>query len=327
MGWGFIAYFVIVTISSILGRSDEPFSLISDLGDIFVFWGICILYLPDKCEFIIRTLIVSLCCCIYFNFILMLKYPEGLWWDNSSNMGYYLLGGNYNQMGRTLLPAIGIHGYYTIRYNKWRTSLYALMAACIATLLIVGSMTSLVCVLILVIFFFIPNEKTRRLAIISFLIFYLLFQGFVVFLQQDLHSYKLFTYFVEEVLHKDLTFTHRTTVWADGFALIGESPLIGYGYNSTEWYAERLQVATAHNIIIDEFIKGGTLLFMVDMFLVFTAISTYLKNRCRETQFLAFSCLTFMFMMIMEVYMFAYVAMMLLLLAYSHYLVPQKEEQ
>ena len=257
----------------------------------------------------------------------MLKYRDGLWWDDSSGMGFYILGGNYNQMGRTLLPAIGIHGYYTLRYDKWRTSLYILMALCIATLVLVGSMTSLVCVLILVIFFFIPNEKTRRLAIISFLIFYLIFQGFVVFLQQDLHSYKYFTYFVEEVLHKDLTFTHRTTVWADGFDLIRKSPLIGYGYRSPEWYGSKLNVATAHNIIIDEFIKGGILLFLVDIYLVFTAIAIYLKNRARETQFLAFSCLTFMFMMIMEVYMFAYVAMMLLLLGYSNYLVTHKEEQ
>lgn len=327
MGWGFLAYFTIVTISSVVGHTDEVFSLISDIGDIFVFWGICVIYLRDKVEFIIRALVVSLCMCIYLNFLLMLEFRTGLWWDVSSDMGFYLLGGNYNQMGRTLLPAIGIHGYYTLRFNKWHTNFYILIAVSIVTLLLVKSMTSLVCLLMVIAFFFIRNERPRHIFMITLLVFYLLFQIVVVFLQQDLHSYTFIAYFVEDVLHKDLTFTHRTSVWADGMDMIMKSPLIGYGYKSHEWYADKFWVVTSHNFIIDELIRGGFLLGLVDLYLGITAIKSYLNNKARETQYFAFSCLTFLFMMLMEVYMFAYVAMMLLLLAYSNYLVSPKEEQ
>lgn len=312
IGFWLILYGLIIGYSTITHQTDSPFVIISIGFDILLIWGLCKLYLTSYGQYILQSIIVSMSFCIYINFILLHLHPEGLWIvDNTS---YYLLGGNYNQMGRTIIPALAIAGYYRIKYNKMKLN-YALLVICsLFTLFFVESKTSIVGILLLLTFYFIKSYRLRKWLGLSFIIFYLLFQLVVVFVQQDLSDKKHITYFVEEVLHKDLTFSNRTGVWTKSIKLIQESPINGYGYQSGSWYKERLEVTTAHNIILEQLITGGILGLSVFIIMIIAALRKYSMHPDSAMQFLFLGLCTYFFMMIMEVYPMTYIVLLLILL-------------
>ncbi|MCR5050666.1 MAG: O-antigen ligase family protein, partial [Paludibacteraceae bacterium] len=244
-GFLWLMYGAVVGYSTLTHNSESPFTILSVGFDILMLWGLCKLYLPLYGQYILRAIVVSMSFCIYLNFLLLCIYPEGIWYVDST--WYYLLGGNYNQMGRTIIPALTIAGYYLIRYNHMRTNFIALITCSLLTLLYVNSKTSILGIVILLAFYLIKSNSLRKWMGITFVIGFLTFQTMAVFVQLDFSENEYIAYFVEEVLHKDLTFTNRTKVWAKCLLLIQESPIIGYGHQSENWYSGQLGVTTAHN--------------------------------------------------------------------------------
>ena len=307
LGFFMLLYGVVVTYSSFTMQSDSKFSVLSIGFDVFMIWCLFRLYLPQCAQLILESFITSLAVCIYINFILLLLYPNGI-------RGWFLLGGNYNQMGRTLIPAIAIHGFYTLQYGKKKLSFIALSTISLLTVLYVGSKTSTVGLVLLLIFYFVRSAQIRKWIFISFISVYIIFQIFTVFMPQDLSENEYITYFVEEVLHKDLTFTNRSTVWAKTILLIADSPIYGYGHRAPDWFSNLLHVKTTHNQILHVLIMGGFIALSIFITQIVLAIKSYAKNRNIATQFLFFGLCTFFFMMIMETYNYTYIALLLLIL-------------
>lgn len=312
----FILYGGIIGYSTLIHKSVSIFPVVSSAFDVFMLWGLCKLYLPDYGELLLKTIIKSMCFCIYANLIFLIIYPEGIYANDRSN---FILGGNYNQMGGTIIPAIGIYGYYTLLYNRKKISFYILSLVSFLTLFLVGSKTSIVGLSLLLLFYFIKSNRIRIMLFIGFVLVYFVFQTIVVFVQMDLSQYEYIRYFVEDVLHKDLTFTERVTVWLNSISLIQDSPIIGYGYCSPDWFEERLMVKTTHNVILHILICGGWCALVAFVMQIVTTMKKYRKNANPATQFLFFGFWTFMFMMIMEVYTYVCIAILLILLYYSNH--------
>ena len=319
IGFWLISYGAVIGYSTLIHHSGAPFTVISVGFDILMIWGLCKMYLPAYGEYIIRAIIIAMCVCIYINFILLFIYPNGLW-TTKGGFSYFLLGGNYNQMGRTIIPAITITGYYRMRYHQMQVNFITLIICSVITLLIVGSKTSLVGIALLLAFYFIKSYRLRKWIFIAFLIGYVIFQTMAVFIQTDFSQNEYIVYFVEEILHKDLTFTNRTIVWLNSLVLIGNSPIIGYGYQTDAWFLDQLHVTTAHNLILGQLINGGFVGLSIFVMLLIVAIRQYLKHSFPAMQFLFFGLCTFFFMMIMEVYPIMYIALLLILLYNSELL-------
>ena len=323
LGFWLLLYGGVIGYSTLAHHSGAPFTVVSVGFDIFMLWGLCKLYLPSCYrEFLLRTIIIAMCICIYINFVLLILYPNGIW-TTKNGYSYFLLGGNYNQMGRTIIPAIAITGFYRKQYSQMQTNFIALTVCSVLTLLIVGSKTSLVGIALLLAFYFIKSYRLRKWIFIAFLIGYILFQTLAVFIQQDFSQNEYIVYFVEEVLHKDLTFTNRTIVWLNSLLMISESPIIGYGYQTDVWYLDQLHVTTAHNLILGQLLLGGFVGLSIYIMLIVVAVRKYLQHSFPAMQFLFFGLCTFFFMMIMEVYPIMYTALLLILLYNSEHLKEQ----
>ena len=214
----------------------------------------------------------------------------------------FLLGANYNQIGSTLLCGIIT---YSVAYKMglkgfWPTLL--LCAVSIFTTLYVGSMTSAVGCVMVTGFLFIPRARLRRAIIISLVVFYVLFQAVVVFLRNDLSNAKAAAYLVEDVLKKDLTFTNRTLVWLQAYDDVMESPITGYGAQSPEWFSDRYEVKSSHNILLQIMLYGGAVLLGVLILIVCICAAHAIKGHSPYAMYIGFGICTFFFMMIMETY-------------------------
>lgn len=248
---------------------------------------------------------------IFANLLLMLP---GI---NSLMNGGNLLGRNYNQVGATLLCGIIIHS--AAYHMHLRTFRYALLICAICTLtpIYLGSMTSSVGCVIASAFLLIPNKNLRRITIISFFLFYMIFQALVVFMQKDLSDNKQIAYFVEDVLKKDLTFTDRARVWIVALDMIQDSPTTGYGIRNNDWFEDYLKVKSAHNIFLQVAIYGGYIFLAAFLIIIATAVIRSFKNRTSVTDSLLFGLAVFFFMMMMENYNLVLILCMVNILYYS----------
>lgn len=247
---------------------------------------------------------------IYANFFDMILDTEDIF-DG------YILGHNYNQIGSTLLCGIIT---YSVAYKMQLKRLWnvlILCSICIITPIIVGSTTSTVGCLLVTAFLFIPWKRLRRITIISFIIFYILFQAIAVFLQNDLSKAKGAAYLIEEVMGKDLTFTNRTIVWLQAYDYAMDAPVMGYGARTPEWFEETFDVKTAHNILLQFMIYGGYVLLSVFALVMIICAIHAIKGQSPYAQHIGFGICAFFFMMIMETYNLNLIFYTMCLLFYS----------
>ncbi|MBQ9284769.1 MAG: O-antigen ligase family protein [Bacteroidaceae bacterium] len=254
---------------------------------------------------------------IYANLALMFFFPNWMFVAQDS-FDSFILGGNYNQMGGRFLCGI-VTSVLCIKFNrKWLINSIALIVVAIATLLFVGSMTAVTGLAVFTLFCIVPSFRLQRIGLVSFFIFYLLFQIFVCFRGEGLHNSELARYFIVDVLGKDITFTNRTMMWDLALRQFFQSPLVGFGCVDNDWYINNMTsfARGPHNFILGQLINGGVLLMSVLIGIVIISVRRILGCFDRMACILCMGLATLCFMMLMEVYPFVLVLYMLVLLYY-----------
>lgn len=270
-------------------------------------------YLPT----ILKTLAVTFSVCVYLNGLVMVAFPDMML--SADNMfDSFLLGGNYNQMGGRMLPAILFNCMCLPYSKKWIFNIIPLVFVSIGTLAIVGSMTSLTSIILFCIFCLIPNIRLCKYALYSTLIMVLLFQCLVVFSGNSLHDYEFIRYFVEDILQKDMTFTYRTYLWDAAGKAFSQSPLIGYGNVDADWYFIHVNAAAIgpHNFIYNILLQGGILLLLTLSAIICLCARSAMQSESRMVMILGMSIAALFTMMLMEVYPFLFLFMLLTLMYY-----------
>ncbi len=278
-----------------------------------------------------RMKMVIVCCalafsfCVYCNAIHMLQNPH-LWIVNEEKqLSGYLLGNNYNGMGIRMIIALTTN-ILCLKFSKlWLLNIIPLTVAIVLPLAVVQSMTSLSCILMLLLCCLIPSNKLKKAGLAGLFILFVLFQVFVVFNGKGLENNELAVYFIEDVLDKDITFTNRTHMWDSALRVIAESPIIGYGYVDDAWFRANMTnfAMGPHNFILSLFIYGGIghfLLYIIICFMAYRSIS-----QCKDTMsiVLQFAIVTMMVMMLMEMYPYPLVMYMIALAYYYPYIEEQ----
>lgn len=256
---------------------------------------------------------------IYANLLALLME-----WDDA--LEGFLLGTNYNQIGSTLLCGIIT---YSVAYKMGIKGLWQTLVLCgvsILTTLYVGSMTSATGCILTTCFLFIPRARLRKTIIISLVVFYVLFQAVVVFLRNDLSNAKAAAYLVEDVMKKDLTFTNRTLIWLQAYDDVMESPITGYGAQVPDWFSDRYDVKSSHNILLQIMLYGGAVLLGILILIVCISALRALQGHSPYAQYIGFGVCTFFFMMIMETYNLTLIFYTLCMLYYSPKLVEVHEQ-
>lgn len=265
---------------------------------------------------------IALSLCIYVNFVHLLTHPM-LWvLEGQKDAAGYLLGNNYNQMGCRMMIALATSVLCT-KYSKfWIINSIVLGITCIITLLLVKSMTSLSMIIIFLVYCLIPSSKLRKVGIYSLLTVLVLFQVFVVFNGNGLENNEFAVYIVNDILQKDITFTHRTDMWDSAMRVIIESPIWGWGFVKEEWFTSHMSSFAygPHNFILSLFIFGGVLLFAVFIMIVYyTIISVKAYINERIGQYVIFSAVCLYFMGLMEMYPFTIMFYILIVMYYYQY--------
>ena len=204
----------------------------------------------------------------------------------------------------------------------------ALMIVSIITLTLVGSMTSLSCILLFILFCLIPSLRFQKLCLVSFFLFYLTFQFFVVFSGGGLHNNSLAVYIIEDVLGKDITFTNRTQLWDAAGSKFAESPIIGYGFVDSEWYLSEMDsfAIGPHNFIYNVLINGGLSLMTILLLTAIMALRSIRQCFDKTAALLLMGTCTMLFMMTMEVYPFFFLFSMFYVIYYYPTMKFQKHE-
>lgn len=223
---------------------------------------------------------------------------------DEKEIGGYILGDNYNQIGVRLILALVLNFLCVKIHKLFYFLLIPCTIACIAIPLIVGSMTAVTGVIIFLLICLIPASPIRRLATGSLFVAVALFQILVCFNGTGIEHSETAVWFVEDVLGKDITFTYRTHMWDSALRVIAESPLIGYGFPDKDWYLAHMTsfAIGPHNILLGTLIYGGIIAFVIYLYLLVR--STINAAGARDfhgdclTAAIAVSCL----MMLMEAY-------------------------
>ena len=263
-------------------------------------------YYRDDIRPLLIGMLIGFSISIYASILHMIMNPH-LWMvidEDQKNVSGFLLGGNYNQTGIRLLCALMVN-ILCLKYSKWFwVNLIPLTIVSLSILFMVQSMTSLVSVLLFVIFCSLPGVKFPRLCITGLLSVVILFQIFVCFNGKGIENNEFATWFIVDVLEKDITFTNRTDLWDASMRLFIESPLMGYGLPTTEWYHSNLSSAAIgpHNLILGLMLYGGVVAALIYILLTIYIITCIFKYEDKSTTVAYATIAVISLMSLMEIY-------------------------
>ncbi len=261
-------------------------------------------YYQERLSILIIGLAVGFSTAIIIQFYQLIVQPE-LWIiTEQKEVASYILGGNYNQMGIRLLITL-VMDILCIKISRW---FYLLLIPCIvlsiAIPLMVGSMTAVTCIILFLLICAVPSHRIRLNGIAGIFIAVILFQVLVCFNGKGIENNELMVWFIEDVLGKDITFTYRTYMWDSALETIIQSPLIGHGYPSKDWYLANMSsfAIGPHNIILAILIYGGLVALLLYLFFLIrsSALLRATQDYCSDVILagIAVACI----MMLMEVY-------------------------
>ena len=89
---------------------------------------------------------------------------------------------------------------------------------------------------------------------------------------------------IQNVLHKDLTFSGRTEIWQLCIEMISKHPVIGYGNFESGWIITWHGIdRNAHNLFFDILIQGGIVMLGGYLVMLFTVLKTAIDHKDKRT--------------------------------------------
>ncbi len=242
---------------------------------------------------------------VYLNFFTILIYPHGMY--VSSTTGYYenwLLG--YDNLHIfTIILAITFSVLYSYRKDdkiNLRSKLCILV--CMLSIFIRWSGTAVTAASVILIYL-IFSKLINRFSIFNiknyFIAYIIAFIGIVILKIQN-----KFSYFIVNILNKDITFTGRTFIWNYIIDYIRTKPLLGYGMELPNYRYNKSYIWRsyhAHNEFLEIFYTGGIALFLTFIVILFTILKRLYANRnYKEVKFLSWILLSVFIITLTEVY-------------------------
>ena len=89
---------------------------------------------------------------------------------------------------------------------------------------------------------------------------------------------------IQNVLHKDLTFSGRTEIWQLCIEMISKHPIIGYGNFESGWIITWHGIdRNAHNLFFDILIQGGIVMLGGYLVMLFTVFKTAIDHKDKRS--------------------------------------------
>lgn len=212
---------------------------------------------------------------IYVNLILMIIYPNGLY---SNNIGEYWLLGLDNSFINTMLPALCLACMFIYK-DKFKLRYAILVTVIVLTFLIRWAITPLLGIVVFIIsLFFVVKRKGCRLQIVNPTIsFIILSLGTILFV--ILGKQYWFSGFIENVLHKDITFTDRIYIWDRALKCINENLFFGFGHLDSLQYETLLRGSHPHNMVLFILMQAGLVGALFSVLILFMALKEIKRHK------------------------------------------------
>ncbi len=202
---------------------------------------------------------------VYINFITVLLFPEGMYNNGMYSENWFL--GYKNPQIRTILPVVALNimrEYW--KYGKMEIHSYLLMLCAVLTFARIDSATSIVGIAIFLLMISLFHGKRKKLPrILNLFSVYII--SAAVFLGIVLSQIQSkFSWLIENVLQRNLTFTTRTYIWNRAISLFVNNKIWGMGYISSLGYSQIMGSKYAthpHNYFLYILLCGGVVLLMV----------------------------------------------------------------
>lgn len=293
-GW-LIVYIVITLFSAIINKTITFGIFYSEIMLI----SLCIYIAFSIKEFkeLIKGLYYLYSSVITINFILMVIFSNGIS-QTVDGFPIYLLGGK-NSIQLIALPAISIVCLYSYNeYKKIKIVPAIIISTCILSMYFSNSGNGIALSIIIIVFILVHKKMAMPSFKIYFLTYVLVYFGLVVFRLQDV----LLGNLIQNVLHKDLTFTGRTHIWDLILQNMKEFWLLGLGrgnkFVETYYY---YNLHEAHNGFLEIMLSCGLVglvAFLILVLLVQKKLDLYKKHI--YSKILSFSIFAYMILGLTE---------------------------
>lgn len=224
-------------------------------------------------KFHIKELVNSLFCILLIfvtvNFLLMIKYEQGIYNIGIYNRSYWFLG-HVNNMPVFIFPAIivSIIKYQSVnRFEKMISIILFIIS--VFSILYGKSATSIIGLFIIL--YYLLN-KYPKLNFNNFYIITLLFFIFVVILGKEFRL----TYYISKFFDRSITFTGRTDIWEITLFYVKKNLLFGNGIESDMIRVSKIGFTSPHNRYLNILYTGGLVGFLFfSIYLLFTHQKSY----------------------------------------------------
>lgn len=270
----FILFYFILLVSTILYSKDfnaYRSYTIQALGSLLIVEY----YIKKDYKILIKSIADCTSVLLILNLISVILFKDGLGFGTED--GYYLLGIRIAFTPYVLLLLLTTLIYDYIQFNKKISSksiilIFIGLLNLIVKEVVTGIVTIGIVILIILICY---KSKINNISFNKIMIIYsILFIGIVVFSIQ--YRIPFFSYLLEDVLNKDLSFNNRDIIWASTIDDIKQKPILGYGITASGGveveFEYNTKVLVAHNQILHVLHEGG-FISLILFIMIFIKIS------------------------------------------------------
>lgn len=297
-----IIFYQLSLFFSTVINSGNYWKLAVNCGTVIGFCMITELALKKSSRLYFKTILDIYIPLSVINLLAIIIFPDGIAKDDYYGNIFYVIGIR-NGLPPVLIPLL-IYGFlYSSMIGKKITGAMLFFTVVVsASIFITWSATGVAGLFMFLFFAFFIYRKNIAGVFnsLSLSVLYLaLYLGIIVFRLQS-----AFAFIIEDLLHKNITFTGRTDIWDIAIMLIKRSPVLGYGvYEGHGLIFTRGHFYYAHNAVLEVLLQGGVISLIFYAAIFGTAAAALYKNRKYPvSQILAFGIFTILAMMLMEAY-------------------------
>ena len=318
-----LCYFITsVLITCFRGNSITP--LIIRACSVLAFASFVEIEIKYDCKKIFKVLTLIFEILIYINIFTVFVFKDGMYYNEEIKQSRnWFLGYDNVHIVYYMFGIMCSYINYLLEESKNKLRLIVLVVLSIITIVYTWSATSLVA-LGLMIFGICINKIISKyqkgINVITYFITYVLsFLGIVVFKIQN-----FFSFFIEKILHKNLTFTGRTYIWDNAKEYIKNHIILGYGNESLETRVAKFNnkfAVNCHNVILEEMYQGGIVLLSCKIMIWYISLKELWKNKeYKISQFFSWFIFVFLIISLMEVYS-AFFIYLMYIIAFNIYII------
>lgn len=309
----------VLLFSTVLNDGDLYNQILTAIS-VISFYLIAEMGIRDSCTDFLRVIMLCSEIMVYINLLTLIIFPNGMYQDWTYR-NWFL--GTDNQHIGVLLVSVCVALIYRNYFGK-KIRPYLLMAACVISIFLCWSATSVGGIVLFGFLYFAAVKRNNP--VFNYVTYMIIISAIFVFIIL-LRLQNYFEFIIVDLLGKEITFTGRVDICDAGIYWIKKAWLLGNGVESYSLHAQKTIYPSMHNTFLEYLYQGGIVLF-----LIFIGINVMLGLRLMKdignkyTKIISAVIFTFYFMMQFEVYSSIFIELIFVLAFFIQELKKQSEE-